>query len=121
MVLETSEVTEMGTKATNDGDNRGENKKATTGTGKTSPYARSDNGRICDWGSVDSEVLAYCVDVVTRNGDALLLGRSMDGGVLVLTICAGTERIKFYAREGLEMSAHMQGISNQLDIRSGRI
>lgn len=86
----------------------------TRGSGKSSPYKPNTGGRVTNWGDVDENVLSQCMDAITSNGDAALIGRSLDGGVLVLTVCAGAERIKFYAREGLEMTAHLQGIVNEL-------
>ena len=95
------------------------NRNSTSGSGKQSVYRRSNVSTTCDWGSVGAEELSQAIDMVTEHGDALLFGRSMDGGVLVLTVCAGTERIKFYARSGKEMTGHLLDIIKSLTEKSG--
>lgn len=86
------------------------NRNSTSGSGQKSSYSGARTGGICDWASVSREYLFDAVQHVTYAGDALLMGRSVDGGVLVLTVCAGAERIKFYARTGEEMDIHLRGI-----------
>jgi len=94
--------------------------KSTSGSGKTSPYNPNRGNGNVDWASVEGDAILDAIDAITRNGDAVLLSRSMDGGVLVATVCAGSERIKFYGKSAEEMTAHLQGIKRELDIRSGR-
>jgi len=92
----------------------------TSGSGKKSPYnPNSSNGDI-GWSSVEVDAISDAVDAITRNGDAILFSRSMDGGVLVATVCAGSERIKFYGRTGQEMTLHLRGITVNLNARNGR-
>lgn len=93
-------------------------KGKTSGSGKASPYRsqRADVG--INWRDVDSETLCEFANAVTNHGDAALIGKSLDGGVLVLTICAGSERIKYYARTGAEMTKHMSDILVALFERS---
>lgn len=92
----------------------------TAGSGKTSPYNPRRDTADVDWGSVEGDAILDAIDAITRNGDAVLFSRSMDGGVLVATVCAGDQRIKFYAKSSEEMSSHLKGIKRELDIRSGR-
>lgn len=108
------------TKRDSDG-NPIDGRKTTRGSGISSPYNPQRDGVSVDWGAVDAGSMFDCVDRVTRNGDAIIFGRSSDGGVLVITVCAGSERIKFYGRSGEEMDAHMEGITQALDARAGRI
>lgn len=88
----------------------GYGKGKASGSGKVSPYRPQRTDVSINWRDVDSETLSGCVGAVTNHGDAVLLGRSVDGGVLVLTICAGGERIKYYARTPAEMTKHMSDI-----------
>jgi hypothetical protein len=106
-------------KGDNDGGSRATHKPV-AGSGKSSPYnPNRSNGNI-DWASVEGDAIIDAIDAITRNGDAVLFSRSMDGGVLVATVCSGSERIKFYAKDAAEMTVHLQVIKRELDIRSGR-
>jgi hypothetical protein len=85
-------------------------KRATGGSGKWTEYTKRDNGPGVMWDEVDPKGIVRCVQVVTRGSDAVLFGQSQDGSVLVLTICSGTERIKFYAKDVSEMESHLHNI-----------
>lgn len=92
----------------------GYSKNGTRGSGKSSPYRTQRDVSVVDWGDVDATTLSVAVGVIVGHGDAFLAGRSMDGGVLVLTICAGSERIKYYGRTAAEMTKHLVDIISAL-------
>ncbi len=80
------------------------------GSGSKTQYRPQRAGSTVDWDDCDPAELAAAIVAVTHVGDALLVGRSVDGGVLVLTVCAGDQRIKYYARSGEEMTEHLKDI-----------
>lgn len=96
----------------------GYSKGGTRGSGKASPYRAQRDISSVDWSDVDSTTLSVACGAVVNHGDAFLAGRSMDGGVLVLTICAGTERVKYYARTPAEMTKHLVDIIGALKERT---
>lgn len=52
--------------------------------------------KTISWGAAGHDALVKLVTVLTDNGCAVMFGRTMDGGALVLQIFAGTERSKEY-------------------------
>lgn len=85
-------------------------KKTTSGSGRWSAYKPQLPETTVHWDEVSHGLLVECIFAVTRTGDALLLGATRDGGALVLTICSGDERVKFYAKSGEEMDSHLENI-----------
>jgi hypothetical protein len=68
-----------------------------TGKASWTKYTKKAADTSVSWDEVEPGHLGALVHAVTRAGDAVLFGKSRDGGTLVITICAGDERIKFYA------------------------
>lgn len=80
------------------------------GQGKWTKYNPKGPATTIDWDEVSAPLIGELVQAVTRDGSALLLGKTRDGGALVITICAGDERAKFYAATHEELAAHVQNI-----------
>jgi hypothetical protein len=65
-------------------------------SGKWSAYQSKPAATHIEWSELDASLVGQLVQAVTQDGDAVLLGATRDGGALVITICAGDQRIKFY-------------------------
>jgi hypothetical protein len=85
-------------------------KSATSGSGKWTKYTPKKTVEQVAWDECNSALIATAVCEVTRGGDALLFGATRDGGALVLTVCSGDERVKFYANAPEEMDTHLENI-----------
>lgn len=85
-------------------------KKGTSGSGKWTKYDAKKAVTPIGWDEVNVSGISKTVQVVTGDGDAVLFGKSFDGGVLVLTICSGDDRRKFYGKSVEEMESHMHEI-----------
>lgn len=89
-------------------------------SGVRSKYQPSKPQSAIGWSIVDSSALHEAVDAVTTAGDAILISRTSDGAVLVVTICAGVERIKFYWRTKEDADTGLGSIADSANGRSGR-
>lgn len=73
-----------------------------------SRYARmaSDSPRkdAASWEEAEAQDLWRTVCEVTSAGDALMFGRTRDGGALVLTVLSGEERVRNYASNAEEIA-----------------
>lgn len=98
----------------------GRAKGTTSGSGKTTRYSRDVPTEAPRWGDVDGGRLCDALDALQSAGDAALLGTTRDGGTLVLTVCSGDERVKFYARTATEMDAHIAEVCGSALRLSGR-
>lgn len=83
------------------------------GNGAGSVYAilngaRSD--RNLSYGQVDGDLLRECVERVTNRGDAVLFGRTSDGGALSVQILTGGKAEKFYVTDASELLELLQGL-----------
>jgi hypothetical protein len=81
--------------------------------GRRSRYRTSTEDGNINWDAVDGAILLATVAAVTQAGDAIVLARSSDGGVLSITVCSGQERVKFYAKDGLEGNRILTTICEQ--------
>lgn len=88
----------------------GKTKGGTNGSGKTTKYQKATAGGTARWGLVDSALVTDMLDAIQRQGDAAIFGCTRDGGVLVLTLCSGEDRTKYYARTVDEMDVHMREV-----------
>lgn len=61
-----------------------------------SAYNRPSKKDPVRWGDVDAVSILDALDACQSAGDALLLGATRDGGALVITVCSGDERFKYY-------------------------
>jgi hypothetical protein len=88
----------------------GNGKKKTSGSGKWTTYASPKGSSTVEWAEVDQSLLAQAVCEITRDGDAILLGSTRDGNSLVLTVCSGDQRIKFYATSADEANSTLREV-----------
>lgn len=51
------------------------------------------------WEWVDAGLLRHCIDRVTAAGDAVIIGRSRDGGTYAITLLTDGPRVQRYPRE----------------------
>ena len=99
---------------------QGKRKGTTSGSGKTSRYAPQAPTKPARWADVDSGYIQDALDALQSAGDALLLGASRDGSVLVATVCSGDERVKFYAKSPQEMDKHLVDIKEAAQGLAGK-
>jgi hypothetical protein len=85
-------------------------KGKTAGSGKWTKYAPKQTGSLVHWDEVSAPLIGELVQAVTRDGSAILLGMTRDGGAYVITVCAGDERIKFYAKDTEELARHIANL-----------
>jgi phage tail sheath gpL-like len=94
------------------GDVRTNGSHVTSGSGQWSKYERKRAHTSITWGEVDAAAIGECVAAVTAAGDAILFGTTSDAGSLVITVCSGQRRIKFYATTAKEAAEHLAAIEN---------
>jgi len=87
-------------------------KKQTAGSGKWSKYQPAGVKGSADWSKVDEALILAALASITSEGAALLFGSTRDKGALVLTICDGDERVKFYATTHDEMNSHLRDVAD---------
>lgn len=51
------------------------------------------------WSAAGKDSIASMVAAVTNSGNAVMFSRTMDGSALVLSVYAGSERVKEYVTE----------------------
>jgi len=56
---------------------------------------------------VDANELAFAVASVVSAGDAVVLGRSRDGGALCITILAGDDKTRLWSASAFELSENV--------------
>lgn len=88
------------------------NRNRTGGSGKWSKYTQKKAEVEADWSKVDMPTLFGAIVAITNAGGALLLGKTRDGGALVITVCEGDERAKFYATTREEAHEHLELITD---------
>lgn len=71
---------------------------------KWTKYTPTASTKACFWEEISAPLIGELVGCVTRDGDAILLGTTRDGGAFAITVCSGDERIKFYARSSDELA-----------------
>jgi hypothetical protein len=60
------------------------------------------------------------LDRVTRSGDALVIGRTRDGGAISITVISGDDREKLYASTDDELAAVITELCEAyLDVTEG--
>lgn len=77
--------------------------------------AASDNWRV-SYGGSDPKLLHLVIAAVVDNGDALVFGRTRDGGAVVLTILSGDEKHKFYSTNNGELNDNLNLIRREYGI-----
>lgn len=94
------------------GSGNGNGVRPTSGSGKWSRYAPPLAAECVSWADVEAQEVLAAISAVTAEGDAVLFSRTRDGGALVITVCAGDERVKLYATSVLLMAGHLQALAN---------
>lgn len=97
------------------------NTTAKRGSSAANLYAglkRSGGDNGVSFGQVDGSVLRDCVERVTANGDAILFGRTTDGGALSIQILSSGETSKFYVTDVSELFELLEGLINVLKAHS---
>lgn len=69
-----------------------------------------DQGEVIDWDAADPHQLLAAIVNWTRGGNAVTLGRTSDGGALSLTLLAGGERLKKYAKDADELASLLKAL-----------
>jgi hypothetical protein len=75
----------------------------------------SDSWRV-SYGGSDPKLLHLVIAAVVDNGDAVVLGRTRDGGAVVLTILSGDEKHKFYSTNNGELADNLNLIRREYGI-----
>jgi len=66
-------------------------------SGKWSKYTQAKAKGDASWAKVDISSVFAALVAVTNAGNAILFSKTRDGGALVITLCEGDERAKFYS------------------------
>jgi hypothetical protein len=91
------------------------------GNGRSSLYATLNgkgSDRSLSYSQVSGSLLSECVARVTDRGDAVLFGRTTDGGALSIHVLAGGEATKFYVTDASELMELLQGLIAAVDAAS---
>jgi hypothetical protein len=83
------------------------------GNGKVVQMARRSNLRPVlpvYWSDADAEKLRLAIDAVTRQGAAIMVGRTSDGGALSICILDGDSKIKEYPHTASELAEALAAI-----------
>lgn len=95
----------------------GENVPASKGsrnngdTGRYASLAPSTDGGAVSYGGVGGDVLRDAVQSVTSNGDAILFGRTSDGGALTVQVLSGGKSVKWYPGDISELYELLEGLT----------
>lgn len=100
-------------------DEKNAKRPGTSGSGKTTRYRPQESKGSLRWADVNPLILVDALDALQSAGDALLCGATRDGGVLVLTICSGDERTKFYCSSASELDKSLLDITTAAKGLSG--
>ena len=87
------------------------------GNGKANVYAALSSAsvdRSVSYGQIDGNTLRECVVRVTERGDAILFGRTSDGGALSIQVLTGGKAEKFYVSDASELMELITGIIEAL-------
>lgn len=88
-----------------------------SGNGRSSVYAalngaRSD--RSLSYSQVSGDLLRECVERITNRGDAVLFGRTTDGGALSIHVLTDGKAEKFYVSDASELMELLTGLIEAL-------
>lgn len=62
------------------------------------------------WEEADADALWRAVTAATDAGDAVMFGKTRDGGAVVLTVLSGDDRIRSYAHDASEIAELLKGL-----------
>lgn len=93
--------------------NKGNSGKApaSQATSRYSGLAASRQQEAPTFVSVVGDQLGRALDLVTSNGDAILIARTSDGGAVALTLLEGDDRHKLYATSQDELDRIFEELS----------
>lgn len=86
--------------------------------GRGSLYAAVNGAsanRSVSYGQVSGDLLSKAVERITNRGDAVLFGRTTDGGALSIHVLAGGEASKFYVTDASELMELLEGLIAAVD------
>lgn len=89
--------------------------------GRSSVYATLNGAsanRSVSYSQVSGSLLSDCVGRVTERGDAILFGRTTDGGALSIHVLAGGKATKFYVTDASELMELLTGLIAAVDAES---
>lgn len=95
--------------------------RAARGNGAQNVYAAlhsANQPAAVSYGGIDGNVLRECVELVTAHGDAILFGRTTDGGALSIQVLSGGEAAKFYVTDVSELFELLEGLINVVKAHS---
>lgn len=87
--------------------------RGSKGNGASSPYASLNGARSSgdlSYGQVEGSLLSTCVERVTDHGDAILFGRTTDGGALSVHVLSHGKADKFYVTDASELMELLLGL-----------
>jgi len=87
------------------------------GNGVASVYAALSSAsvdRSVSYSQIEGSALRECITRVTERGDAILFGRTSDGGALSIQVLTGGKAEKFYVSDGSELIELITGIIDAL-------
>lgn len=90
-----------------------QSKRGNPSDGRPSPYDGVYGDRTAgsvSYGQVGGDTLRDCVERITNRGDAVLFGRTADGGALSIQILSGGKASKFYVTDGSELLELLTGL-----------
>lgn len=72
--------------------------------------SRSTSGEPVSYRGVDGALLRKAVDGVTSNGDAILFGRTSDGGALCVQVISNGQSTKWYPNDASLLYELLEGL-----------
>jgi hypothetical protein len=91
------------------------------GNGGSSLYAALNGDRASgdlSYGQVSGDTLRECVKRITDRGDAVLFGRTTDGGALSIHVLSGGKATKFYVTDASELLELLTGLIAAVEAHS---
>lgn len=70
------------------------------------------NGGPVSYSGIDGDLLRDTIQAVTNDGDALLFGRTSDGGALSVQVLSGGTATRFYPSDVSELYEVLEGLRN---------
>lgn len=87
--------------------------RGSKGNGASSAYAGLNGSRTggnLSYGQIEGSLLQQCVERVTNHGDAILFGRTSDGGALSVHVLSNGRADKFYVTDASELMELLLGL-----------
>jgi hypothetical protein len=84
---------------------------ASVGSDRYASLKGSTNGGTLHYSSVGGDVLRNTVEAVTGAGDAILFGRTSDGGALSVQVLHDKKATRFYPSDASELLELLEGLT----------